>query len=268
MDLVASSTYGAWIVSPKALEASAKDDKYFEAGIDAGSGPYTIASYKPGAEVVLKKYDGYWNQKAAPHFDIVDISITPDAVTAQQMLTAGEVDLATNIPLENVKTLRTAELGFKVRTSTRRSTSLRCSTPSALPSIIQRSARPSATPFPTRKSSRWAARASARRPTDPVHAASSPSARMSRSTPRTWTRLNKCWPRPATPMASTSSSRYASENPAEARFVPLIKDAFAKIGVNAGREAPNYSTSNGKAQRLIPPSAQDIFVALLLADLQ
>ena len=105
MDLVASSTYGAWIVSPKALAASAKNDKYFEAGIDAGSGPYTIGSYKPGSEVVLKKYDGYWNQKAAPHFDVVDISITPDAVTAQQMLTAGEVDYATNIPLENVKTL-------------------------------------------------------------------------------------------------------------------------------------------------------------------
>ena len=43
MDLVAASTYGAWIVSPKALKASANDETYFEKGIDAGSGPYAIA---------------------------------------------------------------------------------------------------------------------------------------------------------------------------------------------------------------------------------
>ena len=47
MDLVASSLYGAWIVSPKALAAEAADSKYFETGIDAGTGPYTIESYTP-----------------------------------------------------------------------------------------------------------------------------------------------------------------------------------------------------------------------------
>ena len=87
MDLVAASTYGAWIVSPKALEASADDESYFDQGIDAGTGPYTVKSYTPGEKVVLESYDGYWNEDAAPHYDIVDIAITPDAVTAQQMLT-------------------------------------------------------------------------------------------------------------------------------------------------------------------------------------
>ena len=33
--------YGAWIVSPKALEAAAADETYFEAGVDGGTGPYT-----------------------------------------------------------------------------------------------------------------------------------------------------------------------------------------------------------------------------------
>ena len=51
MDLVASSLYGAWIVSPKALAAAAADDTYFETGIDAGTGPYTIESYTPDTEV-------------------------------------------------------------------------------------------------------------------------------------------------------------------------------------------------------------------------
>jgi ABC-type transport system substrate-binding protein len=40
VDLIASSLYGAWIVSPKALEAVAADETYFETGIEAGTGPY------------------------------------------------------------------------------------------------------------------------------------------------------------------------------------------------------------------------------------
>ena len=60
---------------------------------------------------MLEAYDDHWKDEAAPHYDIVDIAITPDAVTAQQMLTSGEVDLATNLPLENVDTV--AELAPK-----------------------------------------------------------------------------------------------------------------------------------------------------------
>jgi peptide/nickel transport system substrate-binding protein len=52
---------------------------------------------------------------------------------------------------------------------------------------------------------------------------------------------------------------YASENPAEARFVPLIKDAFAKIGVKLDVKAElfNQQWDSAKAD---PQSAQDIFV--------
>ena len=59
MDLVASSLYGAWIISPKALAAAAADETYFESGVDAGTGPYTIESYTPDKEVLLTKFDGY-----------------------------------------------------------------------------------------------------------------------------------------------------------------------------------------------------------------
>ena len=47
VDLIVSSTYGAWIVAPSALEAAAKDEKYFESGVEAGTGPYTLDSYTP-----------------------------------------------------------------------------------------------------------------------------------------------------------------------------------------------------------------------------
>ena len=72
MDLVASSLYGAWIVSPAALDAAAKDDKYFESGVDGGTGPYTIGSYTPDSEVLLKAYAGYWGGWSdVKHYDNV-----------------------------------------------------------------------------------------------------------------------------------------------------------------------------------------------------
>ena len=59
VDLIASSLYGAWIVSPKALDAAAADEAYFEAGIEAGTGPYMLESYIPDQEVLMTAYEDY-----------------------------------------------------------------------------------------------------------------------------------------------------------------------------------------------------------------
>lgn len=101
LDLIASSLYGAWIVSPKALEAAAADENYFEAGLEAGTGPYMLESYTPDQEVLLTKFDDYWGGWQEDQFDKVLVLITPEAVQQQQMLEGGEVDLALRIPQEN-----------------------------------------------------------------------------------------------------------------------------------------------------------------------
>ena len=46
LDLIVSSTYGAWLVIQSALSAVAKDPKYFESGIDGVTGPYPIDRYR------------------------------------------------------------------------------------------------------------------------------------------------------------------------------------------------------------------------------
>lgn len=107
MELIASSTYAAWIFSPKAVEAAAQDQKYFEKGVEAGTGPYKLESYTPDKEVVLGAFKDYWGGwKDVNHFEKVVVSIVPEAVTQQQMLEGGQVDLALSIPLENVKRFR------------------------------------------------------------------------------------------------------------------------------------------------------------------
>lgn len=99
VELIASSMYGAWIVSPKALAAVKADEKYFESGKDAGTGPYTVSEYTSGQRVVLKKYDKYWGEWPARGYTTVVNTITPESIVQQQQLTGGQVDIATSLPL-------------------------------------------------------------------------------------------------------------------------------------------------------------------------
>ncbi|WP_168197200.1 ABC transporter substrate-binding protein [Agromyces laixinhei] len=258
MDLVAASTYGAWIVSPKALEASAGDEQYFEVGIDAGTGPYTVKSYSPGEKVVLEAYDDHWNEEALPHYDIIDIAITPDAVTAQQMLTAGEVDLATSLPLENIDTVA-SDLGSEVRTANSpfNFVAFFNTTRPPLDDPKVRQALSYAVPYEDIIEVGGAGYGTQAH--GPVPKGIFP---YSEDVPQYSQDLDTA----KTLLAEaghadgfTLNLTYASENSAEARFVPLIKDAFAKIGVTVEVRAElfNQQWENAKAD---PATAQDIFV--------
>ncbi|MGX5696781.1 ABC transporter substrate-binding protein [Agromyces soli] len=258
MDLVAASTYGAWIVSPKALAASADDEQYFEQGIDAGTGPYTVKSYTPGEKVVLAAYDDYWNEESAPYYDIVDIAITPDAVTAQQMLTSGEVDLATNLPLENVDTVA-ADLGTEVRTANSpfNFVGFFNTTRPPLDDPKVRQALSYAIPYEDVIEVGGAGYGTQAH--GPVPKGIFP---YSEDVPQYEQDLEKAKALLAEAGHADGLNltlTYASENSAEARFVPLIKDAFAKIGVTLDVRAElfNQQWENAKAD---PATAQDIFV--------
>jgi peptide/nickel transport system substrate-binding protein len=101
VDLIASSLYGAWIVSPKALDAAAADENYWADGKEAGTGPYYIESYVPDQEIVFQKYENYWGGWEDDQFDTVLVQIVPEALTQQQLLESGSVDLVTSIPRDN-----------------------------------------------------------------------------------------------------------------------------------------------------------------------
>ena len=104
VDLIASSLYGAWIVSPKALDAAAADENYWANGVEAGTGPYFIESYVPDQEIVFQKFEEYWGGWEDDQFDTVLVQIIPEALTQQQLLESGSVDLATSLPRDNYAT--------------------------------------------------------------------------------------------------------------------------------------------------------------------
>src|SRR4030095_5164514 len=74
-----------------------------------GAGPYRVVPFKPGVELTVEAFDGYWRQ--APAVKTLVFRVIPDESTRLAALRRGEVDVAYSItgPLaEEVK--RTANL--------------------------------------------------------------------------------------------------------------------------------------------------------------
>ncbi len=69
LDLIMATGYAAWIMSPTAVGDKTGD--WFNAGHDAGTGPYMIDSYDVGQRLVMKKFDGYWGGWQDGQFDTV-----------------------------------------------------------------------------------------------------------------------------------------------------------------------------------------------------
>ena len=99
LDQVASSGYAAWMISPKAAD---KDAAWFNAGNDAGTGTYTIASHAPGQQTILKVYDKYWGGHPDGHFTDVVMQIVEDPILRQQKIESGEADWTMQLPTENL----------------------------------------------------------------------------------------------------------------------------------------------------------------------
>lgn len=262
LDLIAASLYGAWIVSPKALDAAVADDQYFEAGLEAGTGPYMLESYEPDREVLLTRYDDYWGGwDDVKHYDKVLISIVPEAVQQQQMFESGEVDLALSMPLENLDQFReNPDFTFYEEISSYNYVGLFNTLRKPLDDPKVRQALSYAIPYDD--IIKIGAQTYGRQARGPVPAGIWP---YSEDVPQYKQDLAKAaellkeagYPDGGFDLNLT----YAAENQAEERMSPLIKDAFAEIGVTVNIEAIQFSQQWERA-KAHPANAQDIFMVL------
>jgi peptide/nickel transport system substrate-binding protein len=92
LDLEASADYSAYIYDTKAA-GSGSLTKWLNAPHDAGTGPYTVATWNKGQEfeVVQKAYPKYWGGWSGAHFKRVVFRVVPQDTTAAQLLRAGQV---------------------------------------------------------------------------------------------------------------------------------------------------------------------------------
>jgi peptide/nickel transport system substrate-binding protein len=83
------ATGAAWIVPRKYVE-KVGDDGFKKAPI--GAGPYKLASFKPGVELVLEANEHYWRK--TPSVKTLVVRSVPDESTRLAMLKRGEADIA------------------------------------------------------------------------------------------------------------------------------------------------------------------------------
>ncbi len=262
LDLIASSLYGAWIVSPKALAAAAADENYFEAGIEAGTGPYMLESYTPDKEVLLTANQEYWGGwDDVKHFDKVLLTITPEAVQQQQMLDGGEVDLALSLPLENIGDYKgKAGFNFYEEPSFFNYVGYFNTLRPPLDNALVRQALSYAIPYDD--IIKIGAQGYGTQSRGPVPAGVFP---WSANVPQYAHDAAKAkdllaqagYPDGGFKLRIT----YAAENQSEERFVPLIKDAFAEVGVEVEIEALKFN-QQWELSKSDPANAQDMFIVL------
>jgi peptide/nickel transport system substrate-binding protein len=111
LDLIASANYAAYIYDTEAAGAGATDDAlaaWFKTGKDAGTGPYTIASWKAGDEfeLTLGKYDGYWGGWDGAHYTKVVFRVVPEVTTAAQLAQSGDVSYVDRLTPQLITSLK------------------------------------------------------------------------------------------------------------------------------------------------------------------
>lgn len=97
MDLVLSSTFAAYIMSP---DSAAQDAAWFNDGNGAGTGPYTIESLSPSENVILTAYPDYWGGWSDGQFSEVEMRLVEHPVLAEQLVRSGEADFTFNLPFD------------------------------------------------------------------------------------------------------------------------------------------------------------------------
>lgn len=93
-----------WIVSPKAIEENDNGDlaqEWFRRN-EAGTGPYMLSEWVEGQRYVLTRFDDYWRGWDGNHVDKLEFRVVVEPGTQRLMLERGEVDVAENIPDEQL----------------------------------------------------------------------------------------------------------------------------------------------------------------------
>ena len=95
------SGYGAMIVPPKYV--TEKGSAYFGAN-PVGTGPFRFAEYKPKVSLSFTKNADYWG--GAPKVDNLNYRFITEPATQAAELQAGRIDVANQIPLAMIDTLK------------------------------------------------------------------------------------------------------------------------------------------------------------------
>lgn len=103
IDLIASAAYAAFIMSPDAAD---QNSAWFNAGNAAGTGPYTLQKITAGEEVVLAKFDDYWQGWKENQYDRVIIKKVVESTSRRQLVEKGDAQITANLSTSDINSLK------------------------------------------------------------------------------------------------------------------------------------------------------------------
>ena len=103
LDLIASSGYGSFIYSPTAVGT---DDKWFDTGREAGTGPYILKSFVWGDELVMEYFPDYWGGWPDKYLSTVMFKKYSEPATRRELIEKGDVQITSELPYTDVNALK------------------------------------------------------------------------------------------------------------------------------------------------------------------
>ncbi len=103
LEIRIASSWGAWIL-PADYITEVGDDEF--ALHPVGTGPFMVESFSP-EKVVMKRAENYWGEK--PYVNTIEYINYPEASSRITALMTGEVDIITQLPLDQVPVVENAK---------------------------------------------------------------------------------------------------------------------------------------------------------------
>jgi peptide/nickel transport system substrate-binding protein len=260
LELILGSEYAAYIVSPKALEAAAANPDYWAAGVDGGTGPYTIESYTADKELVLTAFKEYWGGWQPNQYEKVLVQFVPEATTRQQMMEGGETDIVTSIPLDAIKTFEgNPDYVITYEPSLFNYTAFFNTMKAPLDDVKVRQALSYAIPY--EDIIKIGANNLGTQSHGTVPAGVFPYSEDVKQYTYDLEKAKALLKEAGHEGGFALTLTYASANSTEENFAPLIKDSFAQIGVDVTIQPMDWA-QQWELAKTDPAKAQDIFLLL------
>jgi len=259
LDRIAAASSGSWMFSPA---TAVKSSKWWDAGHEDGTGPWTLQSYKPNQELVFVRNPKWWGTWSDNQYQKIVVEIVAEAGTQQQELEASQIDYAGLVARDQVDALAANPNIDVVKGQSWNSYLMFFNTQhKPLDNVKVRQALSYAVPY--QDIITVAANGLGTQSKGPVPVGLWPNTQGTVTQYTTdLTKAKQLLSDAGYPNGGfTLNLTYAAENTLENSFAPVIKESFAKIGVKVNIQKLLWNQQWAKAKG---PTAQrqDLFVLL------
>jgi len=259
IDRIMSADYATWMFSPA---TEGKDQAWWDEGNEAGTGPYMLESYTADQEAVFTANPDWWGGWEDNQFKKVVVQFVGDAGTQRQLLESGEVDAINQVARDQVEALK-ANPDLVVYTGPSLNSYLMFFNTQRKPLDNEkvRQALSYAVPYEDLIAIGAGGFGTQSRGPVPIDLWPNTSGAVGQYT-TDFDKAEQLLSEAGYPGGGfTLELTHASENSNEAAFTPLIKEAFAKVGVTVDIKAQLNETYSAKA-RGNPEDRQDLAIQL------